>query len=535
MLKILNKFNILQKNQPTQRGAVLMVMLVILIVGGSALLLNSLSNTSLRTERDKITADALAQAKEALIGRAISDANSPGSLPCPDTFNDGSSGPLAGNDCVSYIGRLPWKSLGLPDLRDGSGERLWYALSKNFRDHSSSNPINSDTPGSLTITGSLSANEIAAIVFSPGANANDQSRSDTQTAACLTTSSTVTEDLCATNYLEGSNANPSLAAAPNTLYTTSNTSNDQLNHIKPENLLPKVEKRIAREVKNCLDDYASTSGQKYPWAAPVSPLSYNSTPNTLFGRIPDHPSDSVIRDMLDKISTLQTSVNNCALTDNSANQTALVNAGLNLSIAAALVATSQPTAPAIPTTVTVPAKTAGDRAQDSGRCANILADPPNDIVQTNLNTVNIAISSITGIYWPASCTLITSPYWTTWKELVFYQIANGYKPNSAASCISGCLSIIGSGNSNIGSGTYRAVLAIAGKSFSSQSRPSSANPPIDYLSNSTSEGSTVSGLVPNAHSSVNPTTTFKTYNLSDPDYKNINDLVLCLDGKSNCK
>ena len=63
-----------------QRGAALMVMLVILILGVAALLLGSLSSSSLRLEREKVTTDALVQAKEALIGRAVADANYPGGL-----------------------------------------------------------------------------------------------------------------------------------------------------------------------------------------------------------------------------------------------------------------------------------------------------------------------------------------------------------------------------------------------------------------------------------------------------------------------
>ena len=31
------------------------------------------------------------------------------------------------------LGRLPWKTLGLPDLRDGHGERLWYAVSTRYK------------------------------------------------------------------------------------------------------------------------------------------------------------------------------------------------------------------------------------------------------------------------------------------------------------------------------------------------------------------------------------------------------------------
>ena len=89
MINLFNKIKLLQKHALRQRGAVLMVMLVILIVGGSALLLNSLNGTTPRLARDKVTADALAQAKEALIGFAVTYGNTyvgnvHGYLPCPD-------------------------------------------------------------------------------------------------------------------------------------------------------------------------------------------------------------------------------------------------------------------------------------------------------------------------------------------------------------------------------------------------------------------------------------------------------------------
>ena len=91
-----------------------MIMLIILVMGALTLLVNSLNSSTVRIERDETTAEALAQAKAALIGRAISDSSSPGSLPCPDADGDGSADLFAGNQCPSYIGRLPWKTLGLP-------------------------------------------------------------------------------------------------------------------------------------------------------------------------------------------------------------------------------------------------------------------------------------------------------------------------------------------------------------------------------------------------------------------------------------
>jgi hypothetical protein len=43
-------------------------------------------------------------------------------------------GSLAGDSGQAQrLGRLPWKTLGLPDLRDGHGERLWYAVSTKYK------------------------------------------------------------------------------------------------------------------------------------------------------------------------------------------------------------------------------------------------------------------------------------------------------------------------------------------------------------------------------------------------------------------
>ena len=107
----------------------MMVMLVIMILGATAFLVSALSSSALRTARQETSASVLAQAKEALIGYAASDSTRPGELPCPDINNDGVikiTGPDAdysGSNCMSLVGRLPWKTLGLPELRDASGEQ----------------------------------------------------------------------------------------------------------------------------------------------------------------------------------------------------------------------------------------------------------------------------------------------------------------------------------------------------------------------------------------------------------------------------
>jgi 2',3'-cyclic-nucleotide 2'-phosphodiesterase (5'-nucleotidase family) len=64
--------------------------------------------------------------------------------------------------------------------------------------------------------------------------------------------------------------------------------NDQLIVITQANIMQAVQKRVAAEVKQCLNDYALNNNGRYPWAVPVTDIStYDDAANQLFGRIPD--------------------------------------------------------------------------------------------------------------------------------------------------------------------------------------------------------------------------------------------------------
>lgn len=282
-----------------QRGMALMMMLIIVMLGAAAVLASSLRSAALQIDRDKTTADALAQAKEALIGYAARDTNHPGSLPCPDVDDDGllkMNVDYIGSRCASTIGRLPWKTLGLPELRDGAGEHLWYTVSKPFAAIGSPN-INSDTQGTLNISGTTTASSAIAIIFAPGNVLPSQSRSAAATAPCAATGTTIPQSQCATNYLEGSNAALSTWAAPNVNYQSAASGsafNDQTIFITHEQLFHPVQMRIAREAKACLDAYAAANANTYPWAAPVTDTSnYAGVSNTFFGRLPMTSSPSL--------------------------------------------------------------------------------------------------------------------------------------------------------------------------------------------------------------------------------------------------
>ena len=500
-------------HRQAQSGAVLLIMLVIMVVGIAAVLVSSLNSSGIKNARQNNSAAVLVQAKEALIGRAVSDMNRPGTLPCPDALTDivgtnipgdGIADLLAGNECPSYIGRLPWKTLGISDLRDGTGAPLWYALSRNFRDDNS-NMINSETNGTLTVSGNQTVNNVAAIVFAPGAPLCAQSRGAN---AALNQYLEAMTTVAATNAVIA-NASNDCANSPY---------NDQHLAITATQLIQPVEMRIGREAKACLDNYAAINGGKYPWASDSTDISFSySKSNTLFGRLPKHQTpDNRVRDMLSSIKNFQVAVTNCA--NGVGSQSTLESLGSTLKNDANDVKYNQPTTPAIPTTVTNPAANAGDKAKDADvTCSDIQSDPTGNDIQTNLNNAISALNSLDSTFpWPASCTLFspTNGYWSNWKNQVFYQVDDKYKPSG----------VLGTPSITMNSvGNYRAIVVVARSPISGQVRNPLIAPPIGYL-----EGG-------NAHTSSTPNTDFIANRSIDAGFSNVNDLVLCLDGQNKCK
>ena len=146
-------------SRSAQRGAALILAVAILILGVSWAAISALGKAGTRTaEREIRTGQALNAAKRALLGyvaqyAARTDHDVPGRLPCPEPLSppagsEGVAGSLACNDNTQkYVGRLPWRTLGIEQLRDGDGEPLWYVLGPGFR----GSPINPGTPGGLTL------------------------------------------------------------------------------------------------------------------------------------------------------------------------------------------------------------------------------------------------------------------------------------------------------------------------------------------------------------------------------------------------
>lgn len=287
-------------------------LLLVFIVGATLFVYGASTEVSRAAQADTRDRSVLEQAREALIARAVADGNHPGSLPCPDALttnpifnnfpNDGIADEMLGTDCPSYIGRLPWRTLGVGDLRDEAGERLWYALSPNFHDYPTVT-INSDSKGDRIVHGGSTSTTLtaqaAAVVFAAGTALPGQVR-DSVTAACSMSgvSRTMRRDLCAANYLEtaasatptwnnASATGPYMNARPTLAF------NDKLLVIRAADFMPLVERRVARELREVLRNYRARSESAaavaggcncLPWPDANSNGTSDTTSNR--GRIP---------------------------------------------------------------------------------------------------------------------------------------------------------------------------------------------------------------------------------------------------------
>lgn len=300
-----------------ERGAALLIILTIIGIGAAFLLVSALNKANQQIERDKITTAALAQAKEALIGYAASvdiSTKRPGDLPCPDRDNDGKAGttiPLVtscgsagGSNQAQRLGRLPWKDLGLPDLRDASGERLWYAVSNNFKEQTRTASLNSDTNGTITIRdagGSIlydgsASTGVVAVIIAPGPPITRQDGlQQDRTAGNINNPLHYLDNIAAednADFDETVTLTNGFFTGPVRNASGTVIANDRIIVITRDEIMAALEKRVAREVFNCLKDYASDplNQGRLPWVAPLNSAaapSYDDVSGSRFGRLPN--------------------------------------------------------------------------------------------------------------------------------------------------------------------------------------------------------------------------------------------------------
>lgn len=270
------------------KGFVLLLVLFSLLSILGIVFVTSITSSGDKISRSNTTSLALAKAKAALLAYALSGevAGRPGEFPCPTVVAPtvATYGTSAGGCATVRIGRLPWRTLGIPELFDSAGEPLWYAVSNKFRPAVAK--INSDILGDLTIYdrggSAVLANQVVAVIFSAGSPVSNQNRTST-VSLCSTTSTSIAGNTCAANYLDiGSGRNNATNAGPYIADRPSSTFSDQLVYITTFDFMPKIEERAAAFLTRSLNDYYVTNGY-YPYAANYSEYAFPNELNCASG------------------------------------------------------------------------------------------------------------------------------------------------------------------------------------------------------------------------------------------------------------
>jgi hypothetical protein len=304
-----------------QHGAALLLLLAVVVLGSSWYLVSRLKVESgmANAARTARNTEVLNKAKQALIGYVAAQAvkageNNPGAMPCPENpadFDDtnGLQGRVGSSCGVTTVGRFPWKTLGLDQLVDASGEPLWYVVGPNWGVLSGSNTvINSDSLGQLNVDGV--ANDSIALIIAPGPAFKTPAATGC-TAWNQVRPATGTPDW--RNYLECENATSPADATfvtfkspivdPTTKAVTP-VFNDQVVKITVADVMPAIEaaiaNRIEREIVPSLNTVYtpsvwgfSGSNPVYPYAAPFAnpgpgtgTSSYQGSAGTYAGLLP---------------------------------------------------------------------------------------------------------------------------------------------------------------------------------------------------------------------------------------------------------
>ena len=321
-----------------QDGAALLLMMLAVIIAMSTVLLAGINRNELRVRQLTQTQQALAAARKALIDFAVlnADVNSlrSHSLPCPDIdasggFLDGEAHETAcGPAGVSVLGLLPWRTLGIAPLEDGSSTCLWYVVSGSYKEAgaATSTMINVDNNGQLQlldiesgiVTEGVNPEDrpVAMVVAAmqplptqtrPGAGANSPCVYGANPAAYLDTD---TGSGIANSALSGiADALDVLGVVPG----VDGGHNDRIVTISRADIERHVLKRkdfdadmrsLGLAAAACIADYGrnnpgGAADKRLPWPAPVTMTDYR--PNTAYddansglrsGRLPDAVNDS---------------------------------------------------------------------------------------------------------------------------------------------------------------------------------------------------------------------------------------------------
>lgn len=248
------------KSISRQQGAALIIILALVVTAMVVFITSTFSVNDLRIKATDKSIDALAQAKQALLGFALS-ASPPGQLPCPDADGDGLQDVTAGQ-CSVRVGGFPFVTLNAPELRDGYNNVLWYSPNPNLY-VASGFKINSSTTTPLIVDGVSSA----FVLIAPGKALDDQTR-DSNAAV--------------SDYLEGINAD----SDPDTFAQVIDEShNDIVYALSDSAYWSLLEGSIVKRVAQVLQAYLAACGE-YPWAANFGLSPAQSVDSLTQGNVP---------------------------------------------------------------------------------------------------------------------------------------------------------------------------------------------------------------------------------------------------------
>jgi hypothetical protein len=273
-----------------QRGAIALVLLMVVGLGIAGAILAGFSRHALELYREQQTQNVLLEAKQILLLAALTKRGNtvpwrrPGEFLCPDGnlpseaayghsgFN-GAACPAASP--AARIGRIPWADYLSAELRDSSGEPLWMAVIDGFQERRNI-PINNDTAPSAgnpwfyaaANNGAQALSDatdpVIVVIMAPGAALSGQNRSTaaqqrnpnnyfecnrlTVGGACLGAPNNFANyDATQGRFLNGprldANANPTL--------------NDRIITIRRSELLLPLERRAAKEYQQLLNLWAA--------------------------------------------------------------------------------------------------------------------------------------------------------------------------------------------------------------------------------------------------------------------------------------
>ncbi|MCP4701547.1 MAG: hypothetical protein GY862_32520 [Gammaproteobacteria bacterium] len=456
------------RNSYTQSGAAMMIILVVLVLSVVGFLSTQLDSNDFKLEQQAKTRRALALAKEALLAYAVTfHEGSPGNfgfLPCPDLnaappLSEGvSHGSACGSQYVSQAGRLPWKSLDLPPIRDGSGECLWYALSGHYKSGAGggrADMLNEDSNGVFEIyasdlstsppriVGNLPQDRAVAVIIAPGKTLVGQNRSffPGSVADCPDTDKPCIcgGNYTASNYLDidiyqhaGGTAEASdidnafVSPDPDVINQiivardSNSLINDNILYITREEIFDAVRRRgdfaakmdeLTKALAQCVAKYGNTP-TNYPSLPPDLPISFPHPP-TVIGRLPwPAPVDLVVDtdydlsddaddyrddDAYDDQNTLLSGRFPNIVNESSADIRAALN---DIEAAYTSIGVSLASPPALPPSMLNPV------IPDFPNPDKLFCDP--------------LISTDSEMYM----------LWQNWKDHFFYAVSNAYKPDT---------------------------------------------------------------------------------------------------------